>query len=318
MNKNDRKRIHNSSITMIKFAIVLTWVIIAGIHVFAQVGVNSDNSPPDPSAGLDVKFTGKGLLIPRMTQNQIRQIATPSNGLQVFNTDDGKMYIYVGSVYQWKEVAYGTGTIVPSTCGYSITKNHVAGIVAPVSKTVTYGIVTSVPGEPNKCWITSNLGADHQATSITDPTEQSAGWYWQFNRMQGYKHDGTTRTPNTVWISSINENLDWQFSNDPCSLELGSGWHIPTKTEWSNVMNAGGWTGWDGPWDSSLKIHASGMLYYNNGSLYPPGIQGHYWSSTQAESTTGWHLVFASPIIQVDYIYCFKSYGQPIRCLRDL
>ncbi|MEI7983555.1 MAG: hypothetical protein WCI71_18045, partial [Bacteroidota bacterium] len=81
------------------------------------------------------------------------------------------------------------------TCG-SLTVNHVAGTVAPVTKTVTYGTVTNIPGEHSKCWITSNLGANHQATAVNDATELSAGWYWQFNRKQGYKHDGTTRTPN--------------------------------------------------------------------------------------------------------------------------
>ena len=57
------------------------------------------------------------------------------------------------------------------TCGKSITINHVAGAIAPVSKTVTYGTITNIPGEPTKCWITSNLGADHQATAVDDTTE---------------------------------------------------------------------------------------------------------------------------------------------------
>ena len=60
-----------------------------------------------------------------------------------------------------------------------------AGTVAPVDKTVTYGTVTNIPGETSKCWITSNLGADHQATAVNDATEASAGWYWQFNRHTG-------------------------------------------------------------------------------------------------------------------------------------
>ncbi|MEI7897716.1 MAG: hypothetical protein WCJ26_11825, partial [bacterium] len=79
-------------------------------------------------------------------------------------------------------------TLLP-TCG-TMTINHVAGTTAPVTKTVTYGTVTNITGEPSKCWITSNLGADHQATAVNDGTEASAGWYWQFNRKQGYKHDG--------------------------------------------------------------------------------------------------------------------------------
>ena len=65
-------------------------------------------------------------------------------------------------------------TACPS-CPSSITINHIAGTVAPVTKTVTYGIVSMIPGEPSKCWITSNLGADHQATYKADATEASAG-----------------------------------------------------------------------------------------------------------------------------------------------
>ena len=68
---------------------------------------------------------------------------------------------------------------------------HTAGTVAPVTKTVTYGtVLTDIGGTGSKCWITQNLGADQQATSATDATEASAGWYWQFGRKQGFKHDG--------------------------------------------------------------------------------------------------------------------------------
>jgi hypothetical protein len=99
--------------------------------------------------------------------------------------------------------------------------------VAPVNKTVTYGTVTNIPGETSKCWITSNLGADHQATSKDDATEPSAGWYWQFNKKQGYKvTNNNTRTPNTPWIHPINENSDWTAAKDPCTLEMGNGCYV--------------------------------------------------------------------------------------------
>ena len=48
----------------------LTLFLFAGISVFAQVGINSDNSAPDASAMLDVKSTNLGLLAPRMTFTQ--------------------------------------------------------------------------------------------------------------------------------------------------------------------------------------------------------------------------------------------------------
>ena len=81
-----------------------------------------------------------------------------------------------------------TGFIIPNsttasfTCGSSITINHlVSGGVAPVDKTVTYRTVTNMPGT-TKCWITRNLGASKQAATVSDNSEASAGWYWQFNR----------------------------------------------------------------------------------------------------------------------------------------
>ncbi len=50
----------------------------------AQVGINSDNSAPDPSAGLDVKSTDKGFLPPRMTFAERNAIVNPVEGLLVF------------------------------------------------------------------------------------------------------------------------------------------------------------------------------------------------------------------------------------------
>jgi len=202
------------------------------------------------------------------------------------------------------------------SCGSSIIINHVAGAVAPVNKTVTYGSVTNIPGETSKCWITSNLGADHQATAKDDATEASAGWYWQFNRKQGYKHDGTTRTPNTTWIDLIDENSDWATENDPCSIELGSGWRIPTTTEWTNVDGTGGWANWNDLWNSALKMHAAGYIYYNSeGKLHGRGEYGDYSSGTQSNSINGWNLNFTSSYSRSNPSN--KAYGQSIRCLRD-
>ncbi len=204
---------------------------------------------------------------------------------------------------------------VNSTCGNNITISHTAGSVAPVNKTVTYGTVDGIPGESFKCWITSNLGSDHQATAVDDATEATAGWYWQFNRKQGYKHDGSMRTPNTTWINGFSENSDWQTANDPCNLDFGAQWRLPTYTEWYNVDNTGGWTNWNGPWGSDLKLHAAGYLNISNGSLLYRGSNCIYWSSTQNVSSNGWFLSFSSSHSHMDFSN--KAFGFSVRCLKD-
>jgi hypothetical protein len=216
--------------------------------------------------------------------------------------------------------AYGnevTFTTLPAAfaCGTSIIINHIAGAVAPVNKTVTYGTVTNIPGETSKCWITSNLGADHQATAKNDATEPSAGWYWQFNRKQGYKHDGTTRTPNTTWISSINENSNWTTANDPCTLELGAGWRIPTITEWTNVKESGNWTNWTVAWNSDLKMHAAGRLDSSDGHLGNRGIVGYGMSSQQVDASSSWFLGFGSGFCSIGN--GSKTSAMSLRCIKE-
>ncbi len=211
--------------------------------------------------------------------------------------------------------AYGNGLSFTTfaDCG-SLTINHVAGAVAPVNKSVIYGTVTGIPGEATKCWITSNLGSDHQATAVSDATEASAGWYWQFNRKQGYKHDGTNRIPNTTWISSISENSNWISASDPCNIELGTTWRIPTYTEWYNVDNTGSWTTWTDPWNSGLRLHAAGYLNLNTGALGSRSSEGNYWSSTQYNTSDGRFIIFGNGLAVMTEF--FKTYGYPLRCVR--
>jgi hypothetical protein len=305
-------------IKQLLFCLCSVILIFSNLQITAQVGINAGNMQPDPSAMLDVSSTTRGALLPRMTQSQISAISNPANGLQVFCLTDSKMYIYATTFGAWKELAYGTGTIaVVFSCGSSINVNHAAGPVSPVTKMVTYGTINSISGEPSKCWITSNLGSDHQASAVNDATEASAGWYWQFNCKQGYKmdDDGTTRTPNTTWIISISEDLDWQPANDPCSLELGTGWRVPSRIEWENLDVSGGWTSWTDPWNSGLMLHAAGNLKSTDGSLSSRGGVGAYGCSQQADLIRTSYLRFGNGYSYIESGY--KSTGFSLRCIKD-
>jgi hypothetical protein len=127
-------------------------------------------------------------------------------------------------------------------------------------------------------------------------------------------NDGISRTPATTWITSINENLDWQTDNDPCTLELGGSWRIPTVTEWINIDAIGGWTDWYGPWSSGLKLHAAGYLNYSTGSLFDRGINGYNWSSQRSIETNGWNLHYnGSSSSMFSYN---KGFGFSLRCIQ--
>jgi hypothetical protein len=213
--------------------------------------------------------------------------------------------------------AYGNEISFSASSCTSFTLTHNAGSVAPVTKTVTYGVVLTNLSGSNKCWITQNLGADNQATSATDASEVAAGWYWQFNRQQGYKHDGTNRTPNTTWITSIDEASDWIVANDPCAILLGTGWRIPTQTEWTNADNVSGWNNYNDTYASTsgLKLHPAGYLSSSTGSLSNRGSFGGYWSNVQFNNTSCWALYSNNSVCIVST--GSKADGWSVRCIRD-
>ena len=85
------------------FLRALCFLLIANflpLSVSAQVGVNT--STPDPSAILDVQSTDKGVLYPRLTNQQRDGIENPATGLIIFNTTSGCLNMYNGVL--WLEI----------------------------------------------------------------------------------------------------------------------------------------------------------------------------------------------------------------------
>ncbi len=199
-------------------------------------------------------------------------------------------------------------------CGNSIIKNHIVtgapcgGDVAPVNKTVTYNTVSY----SNLCWITSNLGADHEATSLDDNTEASAGWYWQFNNIQGFKENGYYLTPPCGnWYGSSNLTSNWAQNNDPCSLELGNAWRLPTANEYGMIVLG------SNPYNSVLKIHKAGGIWYSP-RVDDRGYEGRYWSSSWNPSFPGFGTILKVVTGGAVPINEEMLHGCSVRCVRPL
>ncbi len=76
-------------------------MLVFAISLYPQSGgvsISESNSDPDASAQLDVKSTDKGVLIPRMTEEQRNAINLPATGLLIYQTDQiAGFYFYDGS-----------------------------------------------------------------------------------------------------------------------------------------------------------------------------------------------------------------------------
>jgi len=117
-----------------KLKIILPILFVLFVNlIFAQnISVTDDNSySADPSAIFDIKSSSKGLLIPRMTSDEIIAIQNPATGLMVFNTEKNSQYFYNGtgwyelSNYNSYWVNEGDTTVVFSGVGTKVFSNGV-------------------------------------------------------------------------------------------------------------------------------------------------------------------------------------------------
>ena len=93
--------------------------MVISFVVFSQsVGINADGSAPDASAGLDVNFSNKGVLLPRVSLTGATDnttVPSPATGLIVFNTSSSGglspgFYFWDGS--KWRRL-FDDETIKP-------------------------------------------------------------------------------------------------------------------------------------------------------------------------------------------------------------
>ncbi len=68
-----------------------------------NIGINATGATPDTKAMLDITSTTSGLLIPRMTTAQRDAIASPPNGLQIYNITTNTLDVYRST--QWESAA---------------------------------------------------------------------------------------------------------------------------------------------------------------------------------------------------------------------
>jgi Head domain of trimeric autotransporter adhesin/Chaperone of endosialidase len=94
---------------MKKQILILLTILFSGLSTTAQVGISATNTPPNASAMLDVSSTNKGLLPPRMSTAQRNAIASPADGLLVFDTNT-QSYWY-RRVSTWTELPQSTAAV---------------------------------------------------------------------------------------------------------------------------------------------------------------------------------------------------------------
>jgi len=137
--------------------------LAASLSFFVAANLSAQNNnvgigtlTPNSSAMLDVVSTGKGVLVPRVTTTQMNAIASPANGLIVYNTDSS-CFCYYNSL-TWKSLCNAGGAGPAGPTGPS-GANGATGATGPGGSAGSNGI---------SCW-------DLNGNGINDPAEDING-----------------------------------------------------------------------------------------------------------------------------------------------
>jgi hypothetical protein len=193
---------------MKKLSFFIAMLLLFSSALFAQVGVNTDNSQPDPSAMLDVKGNSKGILIPRMTMIQRNAIITPADGLMVYQTDNiPGFYFNSGTSASPLWIMVGSGTCNWKTAGTNnIYYNKGMVGVGTSNPTSKLNIQSSVDTVGTKFSLPSIISLPdpsytHNATLMWEGGEAKFGkWRNYFN---GWEQDWAL-TYNAPWSYTTN------------------------------------------------------------------------------------------------------------------
>ncbi len=130
----------------------------------AQQNVGIGTNSPAASAMLHINSTSKGLLIPRLTAAQRTAIASPANGLQVYDTNSNSFWYYNSSA--WVEMGVGGG-------GTSYWNDNGFGSIYN-SNTQNVGIGTQFPS--SKLTVSGDGG--FTGSGITYEYSEQGGYYF--------------------------------------------------------------------------------------------------------------------------------------------
>lgn len=274
---------------MKKAVIILTLLFFIVSGRCQNVGIGT--ATPAASAQLDVTSTTKGFLPPRMTAAQRAAIASPAEGLLVFQTNGAKGYYY-----------------------------FINGAWTSLQEEKIY------PGV-NICsqkWMEKNLDVTAYRNGdtipyVTDPAVWAAlttgAWCY-------YNNDPST---NAIYGKLYN----WYAVADSRGL-APAGWHVSTDAEWTTLVTCLGGTSvagsklkvsgtrtWASP--NSDADNSSGWAGLPGGNRADQGFfdgdgfSGLWWSASSATTTTAWSRFLLYSNGSVGRSNDMKQYGFSVR-----
>jgi uncharacterized protein (TIGR02145 family) len=247
--------------------------LVAGIFsATAQVAINTDGSPPDGSAMLDVKSNSKGVLIPRMTKAQRNAIESPHTSLLVYQTDSPEGYYYY-SDSSWVKMT--------KPCGESvfIASPWISWDGTTWVEHAGHNYHTILIG--SQCWMKENLNVGNRIDAGTPMIDDS--FTVKFCYMDDESYCGIYGG-----LYTWGEMMNWSNVEGAKGI-CPPGFHIPSDEDWRIL-------------ESFTDSH-----FGPANSWIPSGSRGND-AGVKLKSNTNWLTVIASPYYKDD-LTGFDAHG---------
>ncbi len=221
---------------MKKLVFTLVLSLIA-VNMFSQVAINSDGSSPDASAILDIQSNAKGLLIPRMDTPHRTAIASPAQGLMVYDTDDSTFYFYKNN--SWIKVGEGTeGWYLSGNYVYTPYDSVGIGTSTPMARLEVHGRISQT-GTGKSVFLGEGAGKEDDISNNYNVfVGYYAGYYnisGEGNVINGYDAFYRNRTGNynvAYGYKSLNKNISGYYN-----VAIGAHSLFSNVSGYDNVAN---------------------------------------------------------------------------------
>ena len=217
-----------------------------------NVGISATGTVPEASAGLDVDFSDKGLLIPRIAleaANSASPIASPSTSLLIYNTATAGAaphnvypgyYFWSGSVWQRFKVVKNRKFLTSDVASTSNSLANVSDLSFPVEAGVTYRFKFFICYTASNTNVGSRWTINGPATSIlryfsTYPSSTSANAFYQqsaYNGASATSNSGSTGNNVAIIEGIINCSSN---ASEVVARFVAEGATITAKTDVSYV-----------------------------------------------------------------------------------
>ena len=224
----------------------------------------------------------------------------------------------------------------PSSAGTAIFTVSIGGRSCSFSREVGSSCGANIAPGVFREFMCHNLGVVNTNADPFVPSWEINGAYWQWGKKDianlapiGPSLNEANSGPVTGWVGyPYAPNGAWldesKTSNDPCP----SGFRVPTKNDWDNVV-ANNNIVVVGTWGNSVtnyscgKSFGSGLFlptagYGGAGGIADRGNLGFYWSSTPAANTNdAWYLYFYGDNRSGVWNGSHRGNGFSVRCIAE-